>query len=116
MLACLKTNSMRAHASYCCRSSSDLRPRRTRAAGRSRAHSVVDRQCGELLGPAIEDCIGADHERAGSQLGQGCEDRIEIAFGAGMQDMQLHSEDAGRRLQVSQYGLGIGIGWVDERG
>src|SRR5258708_28248901 len=33
-----------------------------------------------------------------------------------MQDMQLHSEDAGRRLQVSQYGLGIGIGWVDERG
>src|SRR5215510_6096969 len=33
-----------------------------------------------------------------------------------MQDMQLHSEDAGRLLQVSQYGLGIGIGWVDERG
>src|SRR5262249_12662710 len=81
-----------------------------------RGHSVVDRQGGELLGPAIEDCIGADHERAGSQLGQGREDRIEIAFGAGMQDMQLHSEDAGRRLQVSQYGLGIGIGWVDERG
>jgi hypothetical protein len=86
-----------------------------RAPLEDRGYSVVDRQCGELLGPAVEDCIGADHERAGSQLGQGCEDRIEIAFGVGMQDMQLHSEDAGRRLQVSQYGLGIGIGWVEAR-
>jgi hypothetical protein len=58
-----------------------------RAPLEDRGHSVVDRQCGELLGPAIEDCIGADHESAGSQLGQGCEDRIEIAFGAGMQDL-----------------------------
>jgi len=33
-----------------------------------------------------------------------------------MQDMELHSEDAGRRLQVSQQGLGNWIGRIDEHG
>ena len=36
-----------------------------------------------------------------TQLGQGCEHTIEIAFGAGVQYMELHPERAGRRLQVS---------------
>ena len=64
-----------------------------------RGHRVAERQCGELLAPADEECIGADHEPAGPQLGQGCKDRIEVAFGAGMQDMELQPEGAGRRLQ-----------------
>ena len=51
-----------------------------------RGHRVAERQCGELFAPAIEECIGSDHERAGSQLDQGREDRIEVAFGAGMQE------------------------------
>ena len=59
-------------------------------------------QCGELLAPAIEEWITADYERAGSQSGQGCEDRIEVALGARMQDMKLQPEGAGRRLQVSR--------------
>ena len=67
-----------------------------------RRHRVANRQRGELFAPADEECIGADHERAGSQLDQGCEDRIEVAFGAGMQDMELQPEGAGRRLQVSR--------------
>ena len=62
---------------------------------------MADRQRGELFAPANKQCIGADHERAGSQLDQGREDRIEVAFGAGMQDMELQPEGAGRRLQLS---------------
>ena len=78
---------------------------------------MAERQCGELFAPASEECIGADHERACSQLDQGCEDRIEVAFGARMQDMELQPEGAGRRLQVSRLGLGnSGIGRVDEQG
>ena len=42
-----------------------------------------------------------------SQLDQSCEDRIEIAFAARVQDMELQPEGAGRRLHVSRYGLGI---------
>ena len=30
---------------------------------------------------------------------EGCKDRVEVAFGAGMQDMELQPERAGRRLQ-----------------
>jgi len=33
-------------------------------------------------------------------LGQGCEYRIEVVFGTGMQDMELKPEGAGRRLQL----------------
>ena len=54
----------------------------------------------------MKNGIGADHERAGPQLDQGCEGRIDVAFGAGMQDMELQPEGAGRRLQVSRLGLG----------
>src|SRR4029453_5051979 len=54
-----------------------------------RGNRVAQGQCGELLAPAIEKWITADHERAGSQSGQGCEDRIEVALGARMQDMEL---------------------------
>jgi len=60
----------------------------------------VECQCGKLFAPANEVCIGADHERAGSHLGQGCEYRIEVVFGTGMQDMELKPEGAGRRLQL----------------
>ena len=34
-----------------------------------RGHRVAKGQCGELLAPAIEEWIAADHERAGSQSG-----------------------------------------------
>ena len=69
-----------------------------------RGYRVADRQCGELFDPGTEECIVADHERACSQLDQGCESRIEVAFGARMQDMELQPEGAGRRLQVFQEG------------
>ena len=67
-----------------------------------RGDRVAQGQCGELLAPAIKKWITADHERAGSQSGQGCEDRIEFALGARMQDMELQPEGASRRLQLSR--------------
>ena len=75
---------------------------------------MAERQCGELFAPADKEWIVADHEPAGSQLDQRCKGRVEVAFGAGVQDMELQPEGAGRRLQISRLGLGGGIGRVDE--
>ena len=77
---------------------------------------MAERQCGELFSTAIEEWIGADHESTGSQLEQGCKDRIEVVFGARMQDMELQSQRAGRRLRLSHFGLDSGISRVDEQG
>ena len=49
------------------------------------------------------------------QLAQRFKGCIDVAFGAGIQDMKLQPERAGRRLQTFRYGLGIGIGWIDEQ-
>src|SRR5262249_24769003 len=81
---------------------------------KDRRYRVSDRQCGELLALGNEESIGADHEPACPQLEQGCEDRIEVALGARVQDMKLQPEGARRRLQISRQGLGTGIGWIDE--
>ena len=48
-----------------------------------RGHGVADRQCGELFDSASKESIGLDYKSAGSQLDQGCEDHIEVAFDAG---------------------------------
>ena len=58
----------------------------------------------------------ADHERACSQLGQGCKDRIEIAIGARIQDMEFQPEGTGRRLQSLHERLSKSAGRVDEHG
>jgi hypothetical protein len=54
-----------------------------------RGHGVTNRQCRELFQPATEEWIGADHERASLQLDQGCENRVEVAISARIQDMEL---------------------------
>ena len=59
---------------------------------------MAERQRGELFAPRAKECIVADHEPACSQLEQGCKDRIEVAFGARMQDIEFEPETAGRRL------------------
>jgi hypothetical protein len=57
----------------------------------------------ESFAPANEESIGADHERAGLLSDQGCKRRIEVAFGARMQDMELEPERAGR-AQIRRIG------------
>src|SRR5262249_17248777 len=55
-----------------------------------RGHRMAERECGELAGSGDKERVGAaDHERGCSQLHQGCEHRIEVAFGARMKHMEL---------------------------
>ena len=68
------------------------------------------RQCGNLPAPAREERIAADQERPCAQLGNGYKDRIEVAFGAGTQGMQLQRKLVGDFLQVSRLRLGIAVG------
>ena len=76
-----------------------------------RGHCVACREGGEVSAPAIEECIGADHESASSLLDQGCEWRFELALAARPQHMDLQPEGAGRRLQVSSIRLGENGDW-----
>ena len=76
---------------------------------------MAERQRGELFAPRAKECIVADYKPACSQLEQGCEDRIELAFAARMQDMKFEPETAGRRLQVSRLCLGGGSLRINER-
>jgi hypothetical protein len=81
-----------------------------------RRQRVAERQCGKLFMLGMEEEIRHDHERASSQLDQGCEDRVEIAIGARIQDMELQPESVGCRMQGSQKGLSNGTGRVDKHG
>ena len=78
------------------------------AAGRGEFAPLIDRRNGmacrqrhELLAPAVEERIGADDERAGMQLDEGREGGVDLAFGAGLQDMELQPLRARRLLHVS---------------
>jgi hypothetical protein len=48
-------------------------------------------------------------------VGQGCEGRIEIWVGAGVEDMYLRRKSAGCPLHGSYFSLGSQIGRVDEQ-
>ena len=50
---------------------------------------MARRQRDELFAPADEERIGGDKERAGPLLDESCERRVDLAFGAGLQDMEL---------------------------
>ena len=67
------------------------------------------RQRHELLVPAVEERLGADEERAGLQLDDGREGGVDLAFGAGFQDMELQPLRAHRFLHVLDHALGIRI-------
>src|SRR5262249_61909175 len=80
----------------------------------NRRHCVAKRQGGELFTLVNKERIGADHERTGSQLDQGCKGGIKVALSSCVQDMELQADGACSLLQKSRLGLGIGIGRVDE--
>jgi hypothetical protein len=52
-----------------------------------RRHRVVGRQRGKLSAAAAEKFIATDHERACSQFDQLCQDRIEVMFAHGVDDV-----------------------------
>src|SRR5215471_19081330 len=93
-----------------------------KAAGQREVATLVDcrdpmaeREDGKLLMAVIEEYFAAaDYEPTGWQFDYGCEDRVKVVFGAGLQDMKLQAKSAGRRPHVSRQDFGIGISRVDE--
>jgi hypothetical protein len=70
-----------------------------------------------VFGSAIKERVTANNERACLLLGQVPKYGIDVAVGAGIQDLQLQSDCAGRRPHIFRYGGGTSaIGWIDERG
>ena len=93
------------------------------AAGRDEFAPLVDRRNGmaccqrhKLLAPADEERVAADDERAGLQLDEGGEGGVDLAFGASLQDLELHPLRARRFLHVSDHALGNRIVRVHEQG
>ena len=51
-------------------------------------HRVAQRQRGELRCAIVEERISYDHEAANAPFGERCKQRIEVAFGAGMKNIE----------------------------
>ena len=82
-----------------------------------RGDRVVRRQVDQLDTPAVEKGVGADEEGVGPLAHKSCEGRIDLAAGAGVEDLDLQPHGAGSRFHVSHRGLGSrGIGRIDEHG
>src|SRR5262249_22551495 len=71
-------------------------------------HRVATAQSSKLFAPASKKRPRPDDEPACSQLDQGWKHPIEIAFRARVQDMELHSEGMGCRLQTAPKSLSEG--------
>src|ERR1700757_1125940 len=63
-----------------------------------RGHPVAECHSGKLFDPTWQELIGADHECVRPNLSQGCKHRIEIAFRACMQYMELQPKRRRSRL------------------
>src|SRR5215469_17289315 len=92
------------------------------AADRDELAPLIDRRNGmtrcqrhELVAPAEEERVGAD-ERGGMQLDKGCEGGVDLAFGAGLQDIELQPLLARRLLHVLYHALGTRTVRVREQG
>ncbi len=70
---------------------------------------MSNRQCGKLPASAEEKRIRRDHQRIRVQLPQFRKDPVEIAFAAGLQEMKLKVERAGRLACFRDDCLGIRI-------
>ena len=95
-----------------------------RALGAALASSLIGatwngtarRQSNNLLAPAIEKWVIADNEPADTRLIQGIESRVDLAFGAGLQDIDLNPRRARRFLDLLYNLLRARIIRVHEKG
>jgi hypothetical protein len=71
----------------------------------------------QLNTPTAEKGIGADEERVRALARERCEGRIDLAAGAGADDLDLQPHGSGGRLHVFHRGLGAHrIGRIDKYG
>ena len=76
---------------------------------------MAERQRGKLFAMADEKRATTDNETACFQLHQLCEDFIEVAFAAGIQDMDLQPHGAGGRRNRARRGFrNSGLGRIDK--
>src|SRR6266481_5156851 len=71
-----------------------------------RGNRVLNRQGGELLGMAGEECVAPNYQPTSSQLSQLREDQIEVLFSACVQDMYVDAKGLGRRKHFALLRLG----------
>jgi len=62
---------------------------------RLRTNPIGRRERRKLDAPADEEAVGANEEGIGPVVHEGCEGRLDLAAGAGVQDLNLQSEGAG---------------------
>ena len=69
-----------------------------------------------MLYMVAEKRIGVDDECIGLQCDEGCEDGVDLAFGAGVLDRELYPLRAGRLPHAWDYEGGILIGRIHQQG
>ena len=69
--------------------------------GICRGEHVAGRQLDQLHTPADEKGVSADEEGVGPLAPKSCESRINLAAGAGVEDLDLQPHGAGSRFHVS---------------
>ena len=69
---------------------------------------MARRQVDQLDTPAVEEGVAADEEGVGPLAHKSCEGRIDLAAGAGVEDLDLQPHGASSRFHVSHRGLRIG--------
>ena len=70
----------------------------------------------KLIAPAVEECVVGDEERASLPLDEGSEGGVDLAFAAGIQDLELNTLYASRFLRFSHQGPGDRAVWVHDQG
>src|SRR5262249_31084110 len=71
-------------------------------------------QRGKLNAPAIEERIGADHERTGSLAHQRRKGSLDLAAIARLDDVDLNPACGSGGCHICAYGLGVRVIWIDE--
>ena len=69
---------------------------------------MARRHVGKLHAPSYKKCILADKESVGPLAPKNCEGRVDLAAGAGVENLDLQSHRASSRFHIPQRGLRIG--------
>jgi len=75
---------------------------------------IACRQGGHLQPPVVQERIAAYHERVGSIANKSRESSLDLAAGAGPNDIDLHPGGR-RRRHVFHHPFNIRIGWIDQQ-
>src|SRR5262249_25003225 len=75
------------------------------------------REMNQLDTPAIEEGVDTDQKSIGPFTRKRCEGFVDLADCAGVDDLNLQSDSASCRFQVSQRRVdNRWVGWIDEHG